>query len=62
MPMEDGSLITESMDCPYKDICTDLFKEPGMDEHRKTCDCINCAMCDYYWLIYDRRSLEKLRK
>lgn len=52
----------EDMDCPYKKICTDLYKDPGMNEHRETCDCINCALCDYYWLIYDRRSMEQLRK
>ena len=50
----------ESMNCPYEEKCRERHTEPEMEEKRKTCDCINCAFCDYYWWFYDRSYLKKL--
>ena len=47
----------ENLDCPYVKRCKEAYPEPEIEEHRKRCDCINCALCDYYWSFYDRNRL-----
>lgn len=44
-------------DCPYLDKCKEVYPGEEMDEYRKDCDCINCALCDRYWELYDKRHM-----
>ena len=50
----------EDMKCPYEKECKERFNDVDWNEQRQKCDCINCAFCDYYWIIYDERSLRKI--
>ena len=52
----------EEYDCEFKQECISAFSEPEMDEYRKNCDCINCALCEKYWRFYDRQYLDKKRR
>lgn len=49
----------EEYNCEFMKQCEERFTEDGMDEYRKDCDCINCALCNKYWYFYDRRYLDK---
>lgn len=48
----------QELDCEFKEQCKRFYAEPEMDEYRKNCDCINCALCDRYWRFYDRRYMK----
>ena len=48
----------EVCDCEYMDRCIKTYCEKEMDEYRKNCDCVNCALCDRYWLFYDKDYLK----
>lgn len=50
----------EDMKCPYEERCKERFTEKEMSDFREKCDCINCALCDYYWLFYDEQCLKKM--
>ena len=52
--------MSESMKCPYEERCKEVNQGEKMDNFRKQCDCVNCALCDYYWQFYDKRYLERL--
>ena len=52
--------MSDEMVCPYEKICKELYKESEIDKPREKCDCVNCVFCDYYWLIYDKRIMEKI--
>lgn len=52
----------EDMKCPYEEECKERFEDVEWNEHRSKCDCINCAFCDYYWIIYDDRSMKRINK
>ena len=50
--------MSEDMKCPYEEQCEKTYPSSEMKDFRTQCDCINCALCDYYWLFYDRRHME----
>lgn len=52
----------EELDCEFKGECEEKYTEEGMDEYRKDCDCVNCALCDKYWRFYDRRYFKKQQR
>lgn len=52
----------EEFDCEYKTECRDAYPEEEMDRYREKCDCVTCALCDRYWLLYDRAHLEQIKR
>ena len=54
--------MAEDMKCPYEELCKKQYPGSDMDDFRTSCDCVNCAMCDRYWVFYDQRYLEKLNR
>lgn len=48
----------EELDCEYKIECQIISPGEEMDEYRKKCDCITCALCDQYWALYDKAHSE----
>lgn len=52
----------ESVSCEFEEACKERYTEPEMDEYRKNCDCINCALCEKYWKFYDKQYFMKREK
>lgn len=49
----------EAGECEFQSLCEKLYPEKEMNEYRKKCDFVNRMLCDYYWIIYDKKYLLK---
>ena len=54
--------MSEDMKCPYEEKCAERYPSSDMKDFRTQCDCVSCAMCDYYWLFYDERHMKEWTK
>lgn len=52
-------MMKEDISCEFEEQCEKMYTDTGMDEYRKKCDGINCALCEKYWRFYDKQYFRK---